>query len=65
MTSSHEAGFLAAIRDEPEDDGPRLSFAGWLEGQGDPRGEFLRIQCALARLDEDGPREIELEGREV
>jgi uncharacterized protein (TIGR02996 family) len=41
--------FLAAIRDEPDDDTVRLVFADWLEEHNDPRGEFIRIQCQLAR----------------
>lgn len=34
------------------DDGPRLVYADYLEEQGDPRGEFIRVQCELAKLDE-------------
>lgn len=40
--------FLAAICAEPERDDIRLVFADWLEERGDPRGEFIRLQCALA-----------------
>lgn len=43
-------GFLARIREVPDDDGPRLIYADWLDEQGDPRGEFIRVQLALARL---------------
>jgi uncharacterized protein (TIGR02996 family) len=45
--------FLAAIQAAPEDDGPRLVYADWLHGRGDPRGEFIAVQCTLAALDED------------
>jgi uncharacterized protein (TIGR02996 family) len=53
--------FLPAILANPDDDGPRLVYADWLDEQGDPdlaaRGEFIRLQCALARpLSEAGPR---------
>jgi uncharacterized protein (TIGR02996 family) len=58
------AAFLAAIRDDPEDDAPRLVFADWLEERGDCRGEFLRVQCALARLDEEDPCRAELTRRQ-
>jgi uncharacterized protein (TIGR02996 family) len=61
---NQQAAFLAAIHDHPDNDGPRLRFANRLEEQGDPRGEFIRVQCALARLDEDDPRREELERRE-
>src|SRR4051794_23398773 len=58
------AAFLATIRADPGDI-PRLLFADWLEERGDPRGELLRVQCALARTDEDGPGREELERREA
>ena len=42
--------FLQAIRDSPDDDTPRLVFADWLTENGDAdRGEFIRVQCELAR----------------
>jgi uncharacterized protein (TIGR02996 family) len=46
--TEHEA-FLQAIIAEPDEDAPRLIYADWLEEHGDPRGEFIRVQCALAR----------------
>lgn len=56
-------GFLAEIAASPDDDLPRLVYADWLEERGDPRGEFIRVQCELAR-DPDDPhlsaREAEL-----
>ena len=39
------AAFLQNIRQRPHDDAPRLIFADWLEERGDPRGEFIRLQC--------------------
>src|SRR4029078_6739128 len=45
----------------PDDDAPRLVYADWLEERGDPRGTFVRVQCALARLPADHPRRRELE----
>lgn len=50
-----EDAFLVAIRDEPDDLTPRLVFADWLEERGDPRGEFIRLQCLLSQMDEDDP----------
>ena len=53
---SDEAAFLAAIRAEPDEDGPRLRYADWLEENGDPdRSAFIRLQCAAARLPADDP----------
>ncbi len=47
---SIEQSFFQSIRDQPGDDAIRLIFADWLEEQGDPRGEFIRLQVELARL---------------
>jgi uncharacterized protein (TIGR02996 family) len=40
--------FLSAIMAAPDDDTPRLIYADWLEERGNPRGEFIRLQIALA-----------------
>jgi uncharacterized protein (TIGR02996 family) len=46
--SSHEA-FLQAIREVPQDEGPRLVYADWLEENGDAdRAAFIRAQCRFA-----------------
>src|SRR5436189_132727 len=43
--------FLDAIIANPDDDARRLVYADWLEEHGDTaRAEFIRVQCALARL---------------
>lgn len=40
-----------AIRANPEDDAPRLVYADWLDEHGRPeRAEFIRVQCAMARI---------------
>jgi len=64
MSNSEEQAFLSRVREWPDDDGPRLIFADWLDEQGDPRGEFIRIQCAIARLPHDDPRRADLQQRE-
>src|SRR5205807_8243126 len=61
---SHDDAFLRAIIDSPDDDGPRLLYADWLEERGDPRGEFIRVQCAIAVADPGDPRFAELRLRE-
>jgi uncharacterized protein (TIGR02996 family) len=54
--------FLEAIRDEPEDDTPRLIFADWLDDHGDAdRAEFIRAQVRLAALPENDPARPALE----
>jgi uncharacterized protein (TIGR02996 family) len=47
-------GLLRDVIEHPDEDGPRLIFADWLEEHGDPaRAEFIRLQCELARADEE------------
>jgi uncharacterized protein (TIGR02996 family) len=47
------AAFLAAAKDEPDDDAPRLVLCDWLQEHGDEhdaaRAEFVRLQCLFAR----------------
>jgi uncharacterized protein (TIGR02996 family) len=45
--STSETKTLLAILKDPENDGLRLAYADDLEQKGDPRGEFIRIQCRL------------------
>src|SRR5437762_1438584 len=48
-TMVDDATFLAAILAGPDDDGPRLVYADWLEEHGDTeRSEFIRVQIELA-----------------
>lgn len=47
--------FLNAILENPHDETARLDYAAWLEERGDPRGEFIRLQCELAHLDPADP----------
>ncbi|OAI49611.1 hypothetical protein AYO44_06300 [Planctomycetaceae bacterium SCGC AG-212-F19] len=61
--NDHEA-FLQGILQHPDDDAPRLVYADWLDEHTDPRGEFIRVQCELAKLPVDDPRWDELEQRE-
>jgi uncharacterized protein (TIGR02996 family) len=44
-----ERRLRAAIFARPDDDAPRLVYADWLLERGDPRGEFIQIQCTLGR----------------
>lgn len=53
---SDEEAFLSEIVAAPDDDGPRLIYADWLEEQGDPRGTFIRTQCGIAKLHEGDVR---------
>ncbi|GIW82005.1 MAG: hypothetical protein KatS3mg105_3812 [Gemmatales bacterium] len=59
-----EYGLLQAIIEDPDDDMPRLIYADWLEERGDARGEFIRVQCSLARLSGDDPEISSLRQRE-
>jgi uncharacterized protein (TIGR02996 family) len=61
-------GFLDEIKAHPHDDTPRLILADWLEEQPDPadgaRGQLIRLQCELARLEVGHPRESDLQRRQ-
>ncbi len=61
---THHDAFLQAILEAPDDDTPRLVYADWLTDQDDPRGEFIRVQCRLARMDAADPGRPVLEARE-
>src|SRR5947209_685613 len=62
----HEKAFLGDIAQHPEDDAPRLVFADWLEEHGrEARAEFIRAQCALARMDDGDERRPDLEARQA
>lgn len=42
--------FIQEVRANPEDDTPRLIYADFLEEQGDPRGELIRVQVELGMI---------------
>src|SRR5262249_40326120 len=64
MPLTHD-DFFQAIRDEPDDDTPRLVYSDWLEEHGElARAEFIRVQCALFALFQQDPREALLKERE-
>ena len=58
---TYDDAFLQAILENPDDDTPRLIYADWLEERGDPRGEFIRVQCHLAAMSADDERRARLE----
>src|SRR5262245_34507322 len=39
--------FLQAAQATPDEDTPRLIYADWLEEQGDPYKDFIRLQCDM------------------
>jgi len=59
---SEADALLAAIRQAPDDDAPRLIYADWLDEHGQPeRAEFIRVQIELARQESPGLRRREAE----
>jgi uncharacterized protein (TIGR02996 family) len=58
-----EETLLAAVLDSPGDDTPRLVYADWLEERGDPRAEFLRVECEFLQLPPDDERTPALRAR--
>src|SRR5262249_12087028 len=66
LTMHTARSFIAAIRETPDDDTPRLVFSDWLEEQGEiARAELIRVQCELARLPTFDPRYPELHLRQL
>ena len=61
---STAADFLSAIVAQPYLDEPRLAYASWLTRQKNPRGEFIRVQVALAQPDAGGVDREKLRKRE-
>lgn len=59
MSDSNDA-FLQEIQSDPEDIVPRLVYADWLEENGDPLADLIRVQCQLADLPVDSPDRAEL-----
>ena len=56
--------FLMTILDHPDDDGPRLVYADWLEEHGDcDRAELIRLQC-LGGDDGRAARIVSARGRD-
>jgi uncharacterized protein (TIGR02996 family) len=45
---------LADVLANPDDDSPRLVYADALSQRDDPRGEFIIVQCELARCEVEG-----------
>jgi uncharacterized protein (TIGR02996 family) len=58
---NEELGLLKDIIENPDDDTPRLRYADWLEGHGQPeRAELIRGQVALASMSLSDPRHDQL-----
>ena len=51
-----EADLMRVVLAAPDDDGPRLVLADWLNERGDVRGEFIQMQCAAAHMKFGDPR---------
>ncbi len=67
---THEEAFLQDVLEAPDEDAPRRIYADWLIDQASAegpelaeRGEFIHLQCTLARL-APGERPTELVQRE-
>jgi len=61
---THPAELFGDILDQPHNDEPRLRYADWLEERNDPLGEFIRVQCRLARPKANHVDFFELANRE-
>jgi uncharacterized protein (TIGR02996 family) len=57
LPDDHRRSLPAGGLDDIRDPLRRLVFADWLDAHGDPRAEWLRLDCELAGLDHrDGRR---------
>ncbi len=56
MEFDERSAFLREVIDAPENDDVRLIYADWLQEAGDPRGEFIRVQCEMEQVDRFSPR---------
>ena len=59
--AAEQGPFLAAILANPDDKKARTIYADLLQDRGDPRGDFIALQCARADLAADDPRAGELD----
>jgi uncharacterized protein (TIGR02996 family) len=57
-------GLIRGILAEPCDDAPRLVYADWLEDQGDPLAEIVRVQTELRGVALPRARRADLQRRE-
>ncbi|MBS0261841.1 MAG: TIGR02996 domain-containing protein [Planctomycetes bacterium] len=58
-----EQQLLQAIIAAPGDEQPLLNYADWLTSQGNPHGEFIRLDCLLESLPPEDPQSAELNRR--
>jgi ATP-dependent DNA helicase RecQ len=50
LHGSKSQALLKTVLENPDDVTMRLAYAAKLEEHGDPRGEFIRVQCRLAEM---------------
>ncbi len=63
--TTDQADFLAAIIANPDDKRARIVYADLLQDQGDPRGEFIMLQCTRAELPPGDKQVAAIEKREA
>jgi uncharacterized protein (TIGR02996 family) len=61
---NEEEVLLKAISEAPDSIEARFLYADWLQKVGDPRGDFIRIQCHLADAHTKAEQRILLQDRE-
>lgn len=64
MSDPTERALLEHIRADRDSVEPRLVYADWLSERGDPRGEFVHVQCRLSEMEDLDPDRPTLEDRE-
>jgi uncharacterized protein (TIGR02996 family) len=57
--SKEEQALIDAVVANLDDDSPRFVYADWMTSKGDPRGEFITLQCRGA-VDEEAKRKLKV-----
>lgn len=60
MDDARARSLLESVLAAPADDAARLVYADHLIERGDPHGELIQVECALATLPATDPRRVEL-----
>jgi len=55
-----EEALIREVAENPELDAPRMVYADWLEERGDPRAEFLRLECEFNKFEFDHSAVVDL-----
>lgn len=64
LYSEEQRPFIEAILEDPDDLTGYLVYADWMEEQGNPQAELIRVQCQKEMIDRTSPEMLELQNHE-